>query len=304
MQWDDSNTKYNVPMNTLTSMRVGGPASVFCEPASEDELIDRVLGCESAGESYFLLGNGTNVIVRDGGYSGVVISTLKALSGIEIRSDSSDPGTAIVCGAGESLARVCRFAAEHSLSGMEALSGIPGTIGGAVFMNAGAYDREISDLIVSVKAFDLINRNVIMLTNTELEFSYRSSIFKNVFKKRPMIILSAELSLTPGKHEEIEDKMADFAKKRNEKQPVDLPSAGSFFKRPEGYFAGKLIDESGMKGAFVGGAKVSEKHAGFIVNTGNATAEDVLELANKIKTKVYEKFGIKLEEEPIVIGNN
>ena len=345
MQWDDSDIRYNVPMSTLTSMRVGGPASLFCEPASEEELIDRVLGCESAGESYFLLGNGTNVIVRDKGYSGVVISTLKALLGIEVKSglssqgsnpsfsgsdpprsggdlsssgivssssgsDLSNPETVIVCGAGESLTGVCRFAAKHGLSGMEALSGIPGTVGGAVFMNAGAYDREIADLIISVRAFDVVDKKIIMLTNKDLEFSYRSSIFKsntfnsNNFNARPMIILSAELSLAPGDQEEIKAKMADFNKKRNEKQPVDLPSAGSFFKRPEGYFAGKLIEESGMKGACAGGARVSEKHAGFILNTGNATAEDVLELAEKVKSKVYEKFGVKLEEEPIVIGDN
>ena len=300
-------------MSTLTSMRVGGPASVFYEPVSEEELIGRVLDCESAGESYILLGNGTNVIVCDKGYSGVVISTLKALSGIEIQSSLSGPGndpssfgsisqstgSVIMCGAGESLAKVCRFAAEHGLSGMEALSGIPGTVGGAVFMNAGAYDRDISDLIISVRAFNIVDKNFIMLTNEDLGFSYRTSIFK----KKPMIILSAELSLTSGNREKIKAEMADFKKKRNEKQPVDLPSVGSFFKRPEGYFAGKLIEDAGLKGTSVGGAMVSEKHAGFIVNTGNATAGDVLELAEIIKTKVYEKFHVKLEEEPIVIGN-
>jgi UDP-N-acetylmuramate dehydrogenase len=182
---------------------------------------------------------------------------------------------------------------------MEALSGIPGTVGGAVFMNAGAYDREISDVVKSVRVFDIDDNNVIMLTKKDCGFSYRSSIFK----KKAMIILSVELSLKQGKQDYIDAKMSDFSLKRNEKQPVDLPSSGSFFKRPEGYYAGKLIEEAGMKGARVGGAQVSEKHAGFIVNTGRATADDVLKLSEKIKYEVYEKFQVKLEEEPIVIGN-
>lgn len=269
-------------------MKVGGPAAEFYEPDYESGFVD----CLNSLQNVFILGNGTNVIVRDGGYPGAVVSTLKALTGISIE------GEKLVCGAGESLARVCRYAAEHSLTGLEELSGIPGTVGGAVFMNAGAYDSEIASVVVSVKAYDMHNENIIMLTNADCEFGYRTSTFKN----KPLIILSAVLLLKPGAREEIEAKMANYTRKRNEKQPVDMPSAGSFFKRPDGDFAGRLIEAAGMKGARVGGAQVSEKHGGFIVNTGGATAADVLALSEEIKQKVFEMSGIMLEEEPVIIG--
>ena len=284
--------QFGVLMSAHTSMRVGGPAGVFMEPESEAELIELVRGCYDSDSPYFLLGNGSNVIVRDGGYPGAVISTLKALCGY------SEKSKALSCGAGESLARACRVAAERGLSGMEELSGIPGTVGGAVFMNAGAYDREISDLVIFVRAYDLIDNNIITLSNMECGFGYRSSLFKT----RPMVILSAEFELKPGVCEQIEARMAEYTRRRNEKQPVQLPSAGSFFKRPEGSHAGKLIEAAGMKGAEIGGARVSEKHAGFIVNTGGATAADVLLLADEVKKNVKEKFEIALEEEPVIIG--
>jgi len=271
-------------------MKVGGLATEFYEPEDEAGLIKCV---SDVCRGWFLLGNGTNVIVRDEGYSGAVISTLKALSGIDIE------GCSIVCGAGESLARICRFAAENGLSGMEELSGIPGTVGGAVYMNAGAYERDIAAVLVSVRAHDVDSKNIIMLTSEECLFGYRTSIFKN----KPLIILSAVLQLKPGTKVDIESRMFEYTRKRNEKQPVELPSAGSFFKRPEGDFAGRLIEAAGMKGERVGGAQVSEKHAGFIVNTGGATAADILALAEKVKSKVLENSGVLLEEEPIVIGN-
>ena len=279
-------------MSLHTSMKVGGPATVFFEPDNESEFLPRLHAFQRAGMPYIVIGNGTNIIVRDGGYPGAVFSTRKALRGIEVTSGR------LVCGAGESLANVGRFAAGRGLTGMEALSGIPGTVGGAIVMNAGAYDSEISNILVSTRVYDISNDQVTALTNKECEFNYRDSIFK----RNQMVILSAEFELLPGNRAEIEAKMADFIDRRNSKQPVELPSAGSFFKRPEGYFAGKLIEEIGMKGARVGGAQVSEKHAGFIVNTGGATATDVLTLAEEIKAKVYEQTGISLEEEPIVIG--
>ena len=282
-----------VRFSEMTSMRVGGPVSRFYEPYDETEFVECVRKLHKAGELYFVLGNGTNVIARDGGYPGAVISTQRALGGIEIRE-----GRRIVCGAGESLTRVCRYSAEQGLSGLEELSGIPGTVGGAVYMNAGAYGREIAAILVSVRAYEIVTENIIMLTNKECCFSYRASIFK----EKPMIILAAEFELAAGERKEIEVKMAEYTKMRNEKQPVELPSAGSFFKRPEGDYAGRLIEAAGMKGARVGGAQVSEKHAGFIVNTGSATAADVLRLAEDVKAKVFEEFGITLEEEPVIIG--
>ena len=299
-------------LSAHTSMRVGGPAGAFFEPESEDGLIGLVRGFEASGQPYFLLGNGTNVVVRDGGYRGAVVSTVKALGrsaqspfkahgskGVQIPNVIMKGGvSSVVCGAGESLARVCRAAAERGLSGMEALSGIPGTVGGAIYMNAGAYGSEIADLVVAVRAYDRITENCIMLSLNECGFGYRVS----VFKARDMVILSAELALRPGNREEIEAKMADYTRRRNEKQPVELPSAGSFFKRPEGDFAGRLIEAAGLKGLRVGGAQVSEKHAGFIVNAGGATASDVLALADMVKARVFEASGVRLEEEPVVIG--
>ena len=295
---DASIIEYSVMMSAHTSMRVGGPASVFYRPAGEEGLLARITSFNHAGLPYMILGNGTNVIVRDKGYPGAVLSTLDALKGIELINNSSNSSILIKCGAGESLSRICRFAAEHGLSGLEELSGIPGTVGGAVYMNAGAYEREISDVLATVRAFDTLNKKHIMLSNEECDFSYRTSIFRS----KQLIVLSAVFLLNIGIREDIETKMSHFKKIRNAKQPVDLPSSGSFFKRPEGMYAAKMIEEAGMKGVSVGGAMVSDKHAGFIVNTGNASADDVLSLSEKVKTKVFEMYHVMLEEEPIIIG--
>ena len=280
----------DLELKERTSMKVGGPAGAFYEPEDEAELIECV---SSAEKPWFLLGNGTNTVVRDSGYKGAVISTLKALTGIEIK------GLSLYSGAGESLARICRYAVENGLSGLEELSGIPGTVGGAVYMNAGAYERDIAAVLSSVRAYDINDKNIIMLTVEECGFGYRNS----VFKENELVILSAEFTLAYGDKDTITGRMAEFTRLRNEKQPVDMPSAGSFFKRPEGDFAGRLIEAAGMKGASVGGAMVSVKHAGFIVNTGGATCADVLALASEVKAQVFEKFGVLLEEEPIVIGD-
>ena len=310
-------------MSAHTSMRVGGPAEVFAEPADEGELIELVHESHIRDSRYFLLGNGTNVIVRDKGYPGTVISTLKALGGAPgpqrfepailhqpdifappISAPLPSPGAGAVdarvisCGAGEPLSRICRTAAERGLSGMEGLSGIPGTLGGAVFMNAGAYGYEISSFVESIRAYSVLDNNIIMLSKKDCEFGYRSS----VFKYKPLVILSAELVLEHSDREKIETDMAEYAKKRNEKQPVAQPSAGSFFKRPQGDFAARLIEAAGMKGAEIGGAKISDIHAGFIINKGDATAADILALANEVKKKVKERFDIELEEEPLIIG--
>jgi len=282
-------------LSEYTSMKVGGPAREVCEPADEAAFIDCIKGLRSKGAPYFVMGNGTNVVVRDGGYAGAVVLTVNALRGLEARGNGR-----LVCGAGESLARVCRYAAEQGLSGIEGLSGIPGTVGGAVFMNAGAYGYEIKAVLVSARAYNANNETIIMLSNEECEFAYRTS----VFRRKPMLILSAEFALWPADREEIEHKMSEFTRLRNEKQPLDLPSAGSFFKRPENDFAGRLIEAAGMKGARVGGAQVSEKHAGFIVNTGGATARDILGLAAQVKANVFEKFDVELEAEPVIMGED
>ena len=282
-----------IVLSEKTSMRVGGPAREFYEPADEAGFVECARRAHNDGAPYFVLGNGTNVIVRDGGYPGAVISTLNALRGIEIKD-----GYMLVCGAGESLAGICRAAADNGLSGLEEVSGIPGTVGGAVYMNAGAYGVEIATVIANVRAYDVGADKHIMLTAEECDFGYRTSLFK----EHRLLILSVELILSFGDRVEIEGKMAEFTRLRNEKQPVETSSAGSFFKRPAGDYAGKLIEAAGMKGANVGGAQVSLKHAGFIVNTGGATAVDVLTLAEEVKAKVFEKSGIMLEEEPVIIG--
>jgi UDP-N-acetylmuramate dehydrogenase len=285
--------EYGVMMSEHTSMRVGGPATVFCEPADEAGLILCARAFFRAGMPYFFLGNGTNVIVRDGGYPGAVISVLAALGGAEAK-----PGGRLTSGAGMSLARASRVAAQAGLSGLEALSGIPGSVGGAVYMNAGAYGHNIADILVSAKAYDILDGKIIMLSNAECDFGYRTSIFKT----KPLLILSAEFALSSRAPGEIERDMAGYARRRGESQPLELPSAGSFFKRPEDGYAGQLIEAAGLKGARVGGAQISEKHAGFIVNTGGATAGDVLALAADIKAKVKARFQAELEEEPVIIG--
>ena len=282
-------------MRDHTTMRVGGPVEMYLNPQDEKGLIAGIHVANRSNLPVFILGNGSNVIFRDGGFAGVVLSTTSALTGIEINE------TKVLAGAGETLSSVARAAAKAGLSGMEEISGIPGTIGGAVLMNAGAYDKEIKDLISQVRAYDMVDDKIIMLSNEMCEFGYRSSVFKDSEPK--YIILDAELSLKEDKKDNILVRMDDFKKRRNEKQPVDLPSAGSFFKRPKGDYAGRLIEESGLKGYTVGGAQVSPKHTGFIVNTGNATASDVLSLANHVQEKVLEKFGISLELEPVIVGD-
>jgi len=261
-----------------TSFRCGGAAAAYCEPADEAALIACVRELHGSGRPYFLLGNGTNVLVRDEGYAGTVVSTRNLA-------------------AGALLSAVCRQAAERGLCGLEPLSGIPGTLGGAVRMNAGAYGAEIGDFVREVRVYDPQSDKQFVLLNNDCRFGYRAS----VFQERPWVILDVALSPESGDPAEALAKIREFARRRNEKQPMELPSAGSFFKRPEGDFAARLIEEAGLKGYAVGGAAVSEKHAGFLVNTGGATAADVLAVAAHVKEVVFAKFGILLEEEPVVL---
>lgn len=283
----------DVEMKDYTSFKAGGKANkmVICE--REDEVIETLREIKEKNEKYIMLGNGSNTLIKDSGFSGTVIKLGDSFSKI-IRT-----GNNLVCGGNTLMSVVAKYALKEGLTGFEFASGIPGSIGGAFFMNAGAYGGEIKDIAKSAK---IISRDTLELKEvglSDMGLSYRHS----VFQENGDIILSVEISLEEGNKSEIESTMKDLAKKRNSKQPVQFPSAGSFFKRPEGHFAGKLIQDSGMKGVSVGGAQVSELHSGFIVNKGNATATDIIQLMELVQKKVYEKFGVSLEPEVRIIGD-
>lgn len=283
----------DVEMKDYTSFKAGGKANkmVICE--REDEVIETLREIKEKNEKYIMLGNGSNTLVKDSGFSGTVIKLGDSFSKI-IRT-----GNNLVCGGNTLMSVVAKYALREGLTGFEFASGIPGSIGGAFFMNAGAYGGEIKDIAKSAK---IISRDTLELKEvglSDMGLSYRHS----VFQENGDIILSVEISLEEGNKSEIESTMKDLAKKRNSKQPVQFPSAGSFFKRPEGHFAGKLIQDSGMKGVSVGGAQVSELHSGFIINKGNATATDIIQLMELVQKKVYEKFGVSLEPEVRIIGD-
>lgn len=283
----------DVEMKDYTSFKAGGKANkmVICE--REDEVIETLREIKEKNEKYIMLGNGSNTLVKDSGFSGTVIKLGDSFSKI-IRT-----GNNLVCGGNTLMSVVAKYALKEGLTGFEFASGIPGSIGGAFFMNAGAYGGEIKDIAKSAK---IISRDTLELKEvglSDMGLSYRHS----VFQENGDIILSVEISLEEGNKSEIESTMKDLAKKRNSKQPVQFPSAGSFFKRPEGHFAGKLIQDSGMKGVSVGGAQVSELHSGFIINKGNATATDIIQLMELVQKKVYEKFGVSLEPEVRIIGD-
>ena len=283
----------DVEMKDYTSFKAGGKANkmVICE--REDEVIETLREIREKNEKYIMLGNGSNTLVKDSGFSGTVIKLGDSFSKI-IRT-----GNNLVCGGNTLMSVVAKYALREGLTGFEFASGIPGSIGGAFFMNAGAYGGEIKDIAKSAK---IISRDTLELKEvglSDMGLSYRHS----AFQENGDIILSVEISLEEGNKSEIESTMKDLAKKRNSKQPVQFPSAGSFFKRPEGHFAGKLIQDSGMKGVSVGGAQVSELHSGFIINKGNATATDIIQLMELVQKKVYEKFGVSLEPEVRIIGD-
>lgn len=284
--------KRDEPMGLHTTFRVGGNADFFLEISSPKELMDIIKYLKQTERPYFILGNGSNLLVGDKGYDGVILHLGERFSQITVENET------ITVQAGALLSTVAKTAAKCSLTGMEFASGIPGTIGGAVVMNAGAYDGEMKQIITMVTV--MTDRGEILeLDNETMEFGYRTSIIKN----RPFIVLSARLDLKKGNAEAIKEKMDDFGNRRRSKQPLEYPSAGSTFKRPEGYFAGKLIMDAGFRGYRIGGAQVSEKHCGFIINVGNATAADISELMDEVIEKVKEKFDVTLEPEIIRIGN-
>ena len=291
---ESENIEYrqNEPMRAHTTFKIGGEADIFIIPASPAALIYAVKKCNELEIPYFILGNGSNLLVSDGGIEGAVIS-LSGINGI-----SSD-GEKITCGAGAMLSSVCLKALSLSLTGLEFAYGIPGTAGGALYMNAGAYGGQMADVIESAECLTATGE-IKTLKKEDMRLGYRSS----VFKKGGLIIISLTLALKKGDKVEIKAEMDDLLNRRKQKQPLEYPSAGSTFKRPEGYFAGALIEKNGLKGLTVGGAQVSEKHAGFVINRGGATAADVKALIKKIQKKVFENDGVMLEPEVIFKGRN
>lgn len=278
-------------MSKHTTFRVGGAADYFVMPETAAEVEAVIAICRRYGTPYYILGNGSNLLVGDKGYRGVIIQIGKEMSSIVIED------TVLRVQAGALLSRIAKEALDHSLTGMEFAAGIPGTLGGAVVMNAGAYGGEMKDILQEVTVLNG-EGNVIVLSNEELELGYRTSIVA----RKGYIVLEAVIRLEKGNKEEIRADMDELRNKRVSKRPLEYPSAGSTFKRPEGYFAGKLIQDTGLCGFQVGGAQVSEKHCGFVVNKGNATAADIISLMQQVSEKVNEKFGVTLEPEVKRLG--
>ena len=281
--------KTNEPMKNHTSFKIGGPAEIYIKITSIEELQKVLEFAKKENIKITILGNGSNVLVSDKGIKGIVIKT--NLKDINIENKDSK-NVEVTVNDAVPIGFLAQKFLKEEITGFEELSGIPGTIGGAILMNAGAHGKEIKDIVTEVTAMDY-NGKIFNFTNEEAEFTYRHSKFSN----GEYIILQVKMLLQKGSKEEIKAKMDEYAQYRKEKQPIEYPSAGSTFKRGTDFITAKLIDEAGLKGYSIGGAKVSEKHAGFIINTGDATAKDVLDLARYVTDKVYEKFGKKIEFE-------
>lgn len=286
--------KQNEPMSKHTSFKIGGPAEFFIKIVSTEELQKILEFAKKEKIKITILGNGSNILVADKGIQGIVIKTnLKEITiknkkqnKVEITTDDAVP-----------IGMLAQKLLKQEITGFEEISGIPGTIGGAILMNAGAHGKEMKDIITEITAIDY-NGKLHTFTNEQAEFTYRNSIFSS----GKYIILQAKMMLEKGNTKDIKDKMDEYAQYRKDKQPIEYPSAGSTFKRGDNFITAKLIDEAGLKGYSIGGAKISEKHAGFIINTGGATAQNVLDLAKYVTDKVYEKFGKKIEFEIKVLG--
>ncbi len=286
----DTNISFNEPMKRHTTFKIGGPADVFATPDSQTEFVNIIKFCSEHDIPFIVVGNGSNLLISDDGVRGVVISTIK-LNSIDVTED------VITSECGAMLSKISHVAEDNSLTGMEFASGIPGTVGGAVVMNAGAYGGEMKDIVIETIYCDK-NGNTFRINNSEHNFSYRHSFFSD----KEIFVLKTRIQLKKGDRNEISETMKDLTARRNGKQPLNYPSAGSTFKRPEGYFAAKLLEDTGLKGACVGDAQVSEKHAGFVINKGNATAKDVRELIAFCQKSVFDKFGVSLEPEIKFIG--
>lgn len=284
--------RFHEPMNQHTTFRVGGEAECFITIQHEEELAKLIPYLNQIEQNYFILGNGSNLLVGDKGYRGMILKFDGPME--QIRTD----GTRITAKAGAPLARVAVTAKENGLTGLEFAAGIPGTIGGGVVMNAGAFDGEMKQVVEAVRVIDK-EGEITTLDNDTMEFGYRTSIIKN----RPFIVLEVVLRLAEGDPDQIGAKMEELAGLRKSKQPLEYASAGSTFKRPEGYYAGKLIMDAGMRGYRIGGAQVSDKHCGFIVNTGKATAADIKEVIEEVQERVKERFHVALEPEVVFLGD-
>lgn len=279
------------PMSRHTTFRIGGEAACFIRISSEEQLRKLIPYFENVGIEYFVLGKGSNLLVGDKGYPGVILQISDACQQIEAE------GNRLQVQAGAALSKVALFAMERGLEGLEFAAGIPGTVGGGVVMNAGAYGGEMKQVVESVRVLSS-EGEILTLDNDTMEFGYRTSIIRN----RNFTVLSVTFRLREGNREEIRARIEDFQKRRMEKQPLNYPSAGSTFKRPEGYFAGKLIMDAGLRGFQIGDARVSDKHCGFVVNVGKATARDVTDVIEEVQEKVRERFGVSLEREVIYLG--
>lgn len=281
------------PMYKHTTFRVGGPARILVSIADGEELKSVLFLCKENDVRTYVIGNGSNLLVSDRGFDGVILELGSSMRDIEL-----DDGV-IRASAGALLSSIASFALKNSLTGLEFAAGIPGTVGGAMVMNAGAYGGEMKDVVKRVCVFDPFSAEIKYIDCQDMDFSYRHSIVR----EKGYVVLSVEFRLEAGEPKKIKDTMDELAAKRREKQPLEYPSAGSTFKRPEGYFAGKLIQDSGLMGYAVGGAQVSTKHAGFVINRDNATAADVYTLIGDVSRKVYEDSGVTLEPEVIMLGD-
>lgn len=285
------NVYIDEPMKRHTSFKVGGPADILVTPNTMDHLGKILEICKKHSIPFFIMGNGTNLIVRDKGIRGVVIKILDRFNKWEVK------GEIITAEAGILLSRLSTVALTHGLTGLEFASGIPGTLGGAVTMNAGAYDGEMKDVVMSTRYID--KQGVIKtVEGIQHQFGHRDSFIQ----REGGIVLSTRLQLKKGNREEIRAKMNELNRRRKDKQPLEMPSAGSVFRRPEGHYTGKLVEDCGLKGYRIGGAQVSEKHCGFIVNAGDASAEDIVTLIGAVQNNVKEKFGVELNTEVKIVG--
>lgn len=280
------------PMDRHTTFRVGGPAECLVTVDTRQQLAKALSYLQKTGWDFFILGNGSNLLVSDKGYRGVVIRLGEEFQQITVRRSG------LSAGAGAMLSKAAQEAMQQGLEGFAFAAGIPGTLGGAVRMNAGAYGGEMSQIVETVEVMAM-DGEILSLDNETMEFGYRTSAIKS----RPYVVLQVDLRLTPGNREEIAERMRELAERRKEKQPLEYPSAGSTFKRPEGMFAGKLIMDAGLAGKSCGGAQISEKHCGFIINKGTATAADVARLIAETTKTVQDRFGVRLEPEVIFLGD-
>lgn len=284
------NIRLNEPMKNHTSFKVGGPVDILLMPQTKQEVGEALAICRESAIPLYVIGNGSNLLVQDGGVRGIILQT-KGLKQVTVQ------GETLMAEPGISLKDLADIALEEELTGLEFASGIPGSLGGAVTMNAGAFDGEMKNIIESI---DVIteNGNINTIPVEACDFGYR----KSVLQKYNWVLVGINLALKKGDYHEIKEKMLDFNTRRQDKQPLEYPSAGSTFRRPEGYYAGKLVQDAGFRGYSIGGAQVSEKHSGFVINKGDATAADILGLISTIQAGVKEKFGVDLKTEVIVIG--